>query len=77
MKLVRQGAEGLGSENHGELTEISSDKQTQGAIGSNESTDEPGSSTTEEAEVVEPNVSATHTQQPTDQPSDLMVIQTN
>ncbi|KAJ9538102.1 hypothetical protein OSB04_030835 [Centaurea solstitialis] len=58
LKLVRQGAEGLGSENHGELTEISSDKQT----------NEPESNTTEEAEVVEPIVSATH---PTDQASDL------
>ncbi|KAI3715606.1 hypothetical protein L6452_22592 [Arctium lappa] len=67
LKLVRQGAQnepsGLESENHGEadsageLREISSDKQTQGATESNESNDEPGSNTTEEAEVVEPNVS--------------------
>ncbi|KVH93533.1 AAA+ ATPase domain-containing protein [Cynara cardunculus var. scolymus] len=79
LKLVRQGAQnepsGLGSEHHGEAEsagesrEISSDEQTQGAAKSNETNHEPGSNTTEEAEVVEPNVS-------TDQASDLMDSET-
>ena len=40
---------------------------------SKESNDEPSSDTTEEAEIVETTVSATHTQNPDDQASDSKV----
>lgn len=48
---------------------------SQGATESKEINDEPSSDTTEEAEVVEANVSATHTQESDDQASDLKVKQ--
>ncbi|GJU98216.1 lon protease homolog 1, mitochondrial [Tanacetum coccineum] len=62
LHLVRQGAQNEPSVLVSESTEDSGE--------SKESNDEPNSDTTEEAEIVETTVSATHTQNPDDQASD-------
>lgn len=62
LHLVRQGAQNEPSVLVSESTEESGETK--------ESNDEPSSDTTEEAEIVETTVSATHTQNPDDQASD-------
>nr|GEV62624.1 lon protease homolog 1, mitochondrial [Tanacetum cinerariifolium]GEV72053.1 lon protease homolog 1, mitochondrial [Tanacetum cinerariifolium] len=62
LHLVRQGAQNEPSVLVSESTEDSGETK--------ESNDEPSSDTTEEAEIVETTVSATHTQNPDDQASD-------